>query len=79
MSGRFTYLDLLEDDHMLPRYAKAWGEREASLDRWRRHGAMDYLTKATVRALPFNNPDEEGRCILTGKPSHRRVLFARAY
>jgi prolyl-tRNA synthetase len=37
------------------------------------------LTKATVRALPFNNPDEEGRCILTGKPSHRRVLFARAY
>jgi hypothetical protein len=48
MSGRFTYLDLLEDDHMLPRYAKAWGEREASLDRWRRHGAMDYLTKATV-------------------------------
>ncbi|MDF1558799.1 MAG: proline--tRNA ligase [Bacteroidales bacterium] len=37
------------------------------------------LTKATVRALPFDNPDEEGRCILTGKPSHRRVLFARAY
>lgn len=37
------------------------------------------LTKATVRAIPFNNPDEEGRCILTGKPSHRRVLFARAY
>jgi len=37
------------------------------------------LTKATVRALPFDNPDEEGKCILTGKPSHRRVLFARAY
>ena len=48
MSGRFTYLDLLPDDKMLPRYAKAWGEREPSLDVWRRHGALDYLTKPTV-------------------------------
>lgn len=45
MSGRFTYLDLLADDKMLPRYAKAWGEPETSLDVWRRHGALDYLTK----------------------------------
>ncbi|MCU0457564.1 MAG: proline--tRNA ligase [Bacteroidales bacterium] len=37
------------------------------------------LTKATIRALPFNNPPEKGRCILSGKPSERRVLFARAY
>ena len=37
------------------------------------------LTKATIRAIPFNYPDEEGRCILSGKPSVRRVLFARAY
>jgi hypothetical protein len=48
MSGRFTYLDLLPDDKMLPRYAKAWGERETSLDAWRRHGALDYLTKPTL-------------------------------
>jgi hypothetical protein len=48
MSGRFTYLDLLEDDHMLPRYAKAWGERDASLDVWRQHGALDYLTHPTL-------------------------------
>lgn len=48
MSGRFTYLDLLPDDNMLPRYAKAWGERKASLDTWRRHGALDYLTKPTL-------------------------------
>jgi len=48
MSGRFTYLDLLPDDKMLPRYAKAWGDREASLDTWRRHGALDYLTKPTL-------------------------------
>jgi prolyl-tRNA synthetase len=37
------------------------------------------LTKATVRCIPLDSPDEEGRCILTGKPSERRVLFARAY
>lgn len=43
MSGRFTYLDLLSDDKMLPRYAKAWGERDTSLAVWRRHGALDYL------------------------------------
>ncbi|MEK7781594.1 MAG: hypothetical protein AAB370_08870 [Verrucomicrobiota bacterium] len=48
MSGRFTYLDLRPDDKMLPRYAKAWGERETSLDAWRQHGALDYLTKPTI-------------------------------
>lgn len=37
------------------------------------------LTKATIRCIPFDNPPEEGKCILTGKPSTQRVLFARAY
>ena len=36
-------------------------------------------TKATLRVLPNEFTPEEGKCILTGKPSHRRVLFARAY
>jgi len=36
-------------------------------------------TKATIRCIPLNNPQEEGKCILTGKPSKERVLFARAY
>lgn len=36
-------------------------------------------TKATIRCIPFDNPLEEGKCILTGKPSKQRVLFARAY
>lgn len=36
-------------------------------------------TKATIRCIPLNNKMEEGRCILTGKPSRQRVLFARAY
>ena len=37
------------------------------------------LTKATIRCIPMDNPIEEGQCILTGKPSGQRVLFARAY
>jgi prolyl-tRNA synthetase len=36
-------------------------------------------TKATIRCIPLNNPAEEGKCILTGKPSTQRVLFAKAY
>ncbi|MBE6341363.1 MAG: proline--tRNA ligase [Marinilabiliaceae bacterium] len=36
-------------------------------------------TKATIRCIPFGNPQEEGKCILTGKPSTQRVLFARSY
>jgi len=35
--------------------------------------------KATIRCLPFDGPMEEGTCIFTGKPSKRRVIFARAY
>lgn len=36
-------------------------------------------TKATIRCIPLGWPDEAGKCVLTGKPSARRVLFARAY
>jgi len=36
-------------------------------------------TKATIRCIPLDNKQEEGKCILTGKPSTQRVLFARAY
>jgi prolyl-tRNA synthetase len=35
--------------------------------------------KATIRCIPLDNPEEEGTCIYSGKPSHERVLFARAY
>ena len=37
------------------------------------------ITKATIRCIPFDNPLEEGSCILTGNPSSQRVLFAKAY
>ncbi len=36
-------------------------------------------TGATIRVVPFDSPDEGGACILDGRPSERRVLFARAY
>jgi prolyl-tRNA synthetase len=37
------------------------------------------LTKATIRCIPIDQPLEEGKCVLTGNPSQRRVLFAKAY
>ena len=37
------------------------------------------LTKATSRCIPMDGDDEPGKCILTGKPSARRVIFARNY
>lgn len=36
-------------------------------------------TKATIRCIPIDIEPEEGKCILTGKPSKQRVIFARAY
>ncbi|MBB4119573.1 prolyl-tRNA synthetase [Mesonia hippocampi] len=37
------------------------------------------LTKATIRCIPLNTEKEEGSCVFTGKPSAKRVLFAKAY
>jgi prolyl-tRNA synthetase len=37
------------------------------------------LTKATIRCIPLDAEMEDGKCILTGKPSSQRVYFARAY
>jgi prolyl-tRNA synthetase len=36
-------------------------------------------TGATIRVIPFDSPDEPGACLIDGRPSPRRVLFARAY
>jgi prolyl-tRNA synthetase len=36
-------------------------------------------SKATIRCIPFDTPEEEGKCIYSGKPSKRRVVFARSY
>lgn len=36
-------------------------------------------TKATIRCIPLDAQAEEGKCIVSGKPSKQRVIFARAY
>jgi prolyl-tRNA synthetase len=36
-------------------------------------------TKASIRCIPLDSELEPGKCILTGKPSKQRVIFARAY
>ena len=80
-----TYLD----EHITP--ADSWDEFEKLLDEkggfisahWdgtaETEEAIKEKTKATIRCIPLNNPQEGGKCVLTGKPSVQRVLFARAY
>lgn len=36
-------------------------------------------TKATIRCIPLGAEEESGKCIYSGKPSNKRVLFAKAY
>ena len=36
-------------------------------------------TKATIRCIPLDASEEAGSCMVTGKPSSKRVLFAKAY
>ena len=36
-------------------------------------------TKATIRCIPLNSIEETGKCVYTGNPSSKRVVFARAY
>ncbi|MBO4580996.1 MAG: proline--tRNA ligase [Bacteroidales bacterium] len=76
------------DDHIIK--ADTWEEFEKAIENggfvsahWdgttETEVAIKEKTKATIRCIPFNNPQEEGKCILTGKPSKERVLFAKAY
>lgn len=41
--------------------------------------AIKEETKATIRCIPLDAKEESGKCIYSGNPSTRRVLFARAY
>ena len=47
--------------------------------RARRRTRSQEETKATIRCIPFDGPKEAGQCMVTGTPSARRVVFARAY
>jgi prolyl-tRNA synthetase len=77
------------DEHITP--ANSWDEFVKLLDEkggfiaahWdgtpETEEEIKQQTKATIRCIPLNNKQEDGVCILTGKPSKERVLFARAY
>ena len=41
--------------------------------------AIKQETKATIRCIPLDAVEETGKCIFSGAPSNRRVVFARAY
>ncbi|MEA3451549.1 MAG: proline--tRNA ligase [Bacteroidota bacterium] len=36
-------------------------------------------TRATIRVIPTDAPEEDGKCVFSGKPSKRRVVFAKSY
>lgn len=77
------------ESHITP--VNSWEEFEKVLDEkggfvaahWdgtpETEAAIKERTKATIRCIPLNNEQETGTCILSGKPSKERVLFARAY
>jgi prolyl-tRNA synthetase len=41
--------------------------------------AIKNETKATIRCIPLDAPEETGTCVYSGNPSNKRVIFARAY
>ena len=41
--------------------------------------AIKEATKATLRCIPLDSPEEDGVCVFSGKPSKRRVIFAKNY
>jgi prolyl-tRNA synthetase len=73
------------------RNADSWEEFKAMLDdkggfimaHWDGTGETEQKikeeTKATIRCIPLDDVKEPGKCIFSGKPSERRVVFARAY
>ena len=78
----------IQDEHITE--ANNWDEFVKLLDEktgfiaahWdgtRNRRKIKEMTKATIRCIPLDNKEEAGSCILSGKPSTQRVLFARAY
>ena len=43
------------------------------------HKDIGEETKATIRCIPFDGDKTPGKCMVTGKPSACRVIFARSY
>lgn len=56
--NRYDYLDLRDDDPMLQRFEKAWGNREDNRGRWAEHGAVHYLRPGDQVAPMFLNTSD---------------------
>jgi prolyl-tRNA synthetase len=54
-----------------------------ALSHWSGDPAVEEQIKrdlnVTIRCIPMEFPEEEGRCVISGKPSTRRVIFAKSY
>ena len=66
-----TFKKVLEDKGGF--IAAHWDGTEATEE------AIKAATKATIRCIPLDAKEEVGRCVFSGKPSNKRVLFAKAY
>jgi prolyl-tRNA synthetase len=88
-NNMFTKAKTFRDEHITK--VDNWADFEKTLDEkagfisahWdgtaETEEAIKTKTKATIRCIPLDAVDEAGVCILSGKPSNKRVLFARAY
>jgi len=66
-----TFKKVLEDKGGF--IAAHWDGTEATEE------AIKAATKATIRCIPLDAKEEVGQCVFSGKPSNKRVLFAKAY
>jgi prolyl-tRNA synthetase len=85
----FERARLYRDEHITP--VDTWDEFVETLEKkggfvaahWdgtpETETAIKEKTKATIRCIPLDAKEEDGVCILSGKPSRKRVLFAQAY
>ncbi|MDQ8179132.1 hypothetical protein [Pelagicoccus sp. SDUM812005] len=71
LSGRFSYLELLDGDPMLLRYKKAWGSSPAAHGVWKAHGALDYLKIPTIPLFLSINSGE-------GRDAQHQMKILRA-
>ena len=76
-------MDDREAFYALYKKAKGYNNGAFVMAHWCGDGACEETIKSdlsvTIRCIPFDSPDEDGVCICCGKPSRRRVLFAKAY
>ncbi len=67
------FVKIIEDDANLGFISAHWDGTAETEDK------IKELTKATIRCIPLDAVEEDGKCILTGNPSNKRVVFAKAY